>query len=81
MTEPLQRKPSTRWERLVFLLGRADLDHADGCVLVGLVLLVVGLWAWIGFGVAVTVVGALVFAIGVVGARGPAPATGTTTGG
>lgn len=50
------------------------LDVWDVLCLVGVVLLGAGLWSWFGLPVALTVIGGLVLALGVIGARSAAPA-------
>lgn len=57
----------------------ARFDQVDVVMLLGLVLLVAGLWQWFSVGVALTAAGALVLAIGVMGAAAAKPAAAQDT--
>lgn len=64
----------TRQARTVGSVLRATvdawpLDQWDAICLTGVVLLTVGMWQWFGAGPALTVVGGLLLALGVAGAR------------
>ncbi|WP_066373954.1 hypothetical protein [Herbidospora mongoliensis] len=68
--EPEQEEQApSRWEVLVDGWVRLGLDLWDAVCTGGVLILAVGLVVWFGPGPALTVIGALVLALGIAGAR------------
>ncbi|MFD8556634.1 hypothetical protein ACFV1N_04985 [Streptosporangium canum] len=66
-----------RWAAATAIVVQAvvdlDLERWDVICILGVLCLFAGLWIWVGLGIALTAIGALLLGLGIAGARHAAP--------
>ncbi|MFG1873381.1 hypothetical protein ACGFIV_00910 [Sphaerisporangium sp. NPDC049003] len=75
--------PPARWQRAAAAAGQAigglQLDRWDLICGLGVVALFAGVWIWVHLGAALTLIGVLLIALGIAGARTAAADDASTT--